>query len=221
MSDASGRMSDAVQRARGARDERLESAGEHRQVDWDELHARVENIGRALRDGDVATPEQARALLLRRARELARPLASGAAAAQLELLHLVVGGERYAIETCYVVEVLRHPPATPLPGAVRPVAAVVAWRGRILTALDLRAGGGTLPDRPAVLAVLGRERAELGLLADAVDGVSDVALDTMTSVPEGPTAWREYLRAMTTDAVPVLDGAALLDRHALTTPDQR
>ena len=209
-----------MDRARGAQDQRRTAAAQHREVDWSELHARVENSGRALRDGAAATSEQAQALLQRRARELARPLATGRAVEQLELLHLTIGGERYAIETRYVVEVLRHPTAAPLPGAVRPVAAVVAWRGRILTALDLRAGGGALPDRPAVLAVLGRERAELGLLADTVDGVGDVALDTLTAVPEGPTAWRNYLRAVTADAEPVLDGAALLDRHVLTSPDQ-
>ncbi|HEX6630751.1 MAG TPA: chemotaxis protein CheW [Gemmatimonadaceae bacterium] len=183
-------------------------------IAWSELHARVEEVGRVLAAGqEVADPA---AVLAGRARELARVPEAPAAEGAIEVLGFTLGARAFGIESCYVHEVLRDVRATPLPGAAAPVAAVVAWRGRILTSLDLRAtlGAPAAGAPPRQLLVLGDERPELGLFVDAVSVLSSYLPAQLHPLPDGTVARREYLRAIADDATVLLDGAALLRLHA-------
>lgn len=184
-------------------------------VDWAEIEARIDEVGRRLAVESTASPEHTRLVLAERARALAIPTAVADDEPRLEILALNLGGRRYALETRHVIEMVRRPRVAPLPGALAPVTAVVAWRGRLLTALDLRPAAAGEASRPPLLIVLGGERAELGLLADGVGDITTIPLDELRDVPDGPMRWREYLRALTTDAVAVLDGDVLLQRHAI------
>ncbi|HEU4629128.1 MAG TPA: chemotaxis protein CheW [Gemmatimonadaceae bacterium] len=182
-------------------------------VAWAELHARVEEVGRTLAGGSAADPA---AVLAARARELARVPAAPDAEPALEVLGFTLGERTFGIESHHVHEVLRDVRLTPLPGAAAPVTAVVAWRGRILTVLDLRGALGAPPGpAPATrLLVLGDERPELGLLADDIGTLTPLAATALHPLPEGATAQREYVRAITDDATVLLDGAAILRLHA-------
>lgn len=184
--------------------------------DWAEIEARIDEVGRRLADEDARSPEHTRLVLAQRARALAVPVTVSGDEPRLEIVALDLGGRPYALETRHVVELVRRPPAAPLPGAQPPVAAVVAWRGRLLTALDLRpTAAAGVAARPPLLVVLGGERAELGLLADGVGDITTVPSDQLRDVPDGPMRWRDYVRALTADAVAVLDGDVLLQRHAI------
>lgn len=185
------------------------------QVDWAHLHALVEDVGRRLEAGSDPDPEQAARELQRRARALARPVEQAVAESRVELLILDLGGRRLGLETRFVVEVVRHPPTAPLPGATPPVAAVAAWRGRILTSLDLRPPRQPSPagSRSSVLVAIGRDRAEVGLLVDRAETVIALPLSALLPIPAGPMVWGDYIRAITEDALPVLDGEAILHRH--------
>lgn len=186
-----------------------------REVDWAHLAARVEDVGRTLAEGAHATPEEVARELARRAAELASPAIVPSAAPETELLILEVGGRRFGLETRHVVEVVRQPPIAPLPGGAPPVVAVAAWRGRILTALDMRLSGsaGSSVSHPPLLVVLGGDGAELGLLADRAETVTSIPSTSLLPVPEGQAAWTEYMQAITPEALPVLDGDAILRRH--------
>lgn len=190
-------------------------AAANTEVDWAEIEARVDEVGRRLALESVDSPEHTRLVLAERARALAVPAAAPCDETRLELLALDLGGRRYALETRHVIAMVRRPPAAPLPGALPPVAAVVSWRGRLLTAVDLRPAAPAGVSRPPLLIVVGGERAELGLLADGVGEITAVPLDELRDVPDGPMRWRDYLRALTADAVAVLDGDVLLQRHAI------
>ena len=81
-----------------------------------------------------------RAVLARRAQRLARPLAEPEATDSVhQSPHLVIriGDERLGIPLEHVIEVHRFASLTPIPGARPPVVGVVAWRGRVLTVLDI------------------------------------------------------------------------------------
>lgn len=185
-------------------------------VDWAEIEARIEEVGRRLAADSVDSPEQTRIVLAERARALAVPVVSGGDEPRLEVVTLDLGGRSYVLESRHIVEMVRHPPTAPLPGAEPPVSAVAAWRGRLLTVLDFRpAAPGGAAARVPLLVLLGGERAEIGLLADGVGDISTIPLDQLRDVPDGPMRWRDYLRALTADAVPLIDGDALLERHAL------
>lgn len=186
-------------------------------VDWAGIRQRVEAAGRAVAGETAASPERVRQVLEERARVLARPAAPPPAGDTLELITFVLADELYALESRYVVEVFRLADLSPLPGARPPVFGVTAWRGELLTILDLRPmlglSVGALNDLNRVI-VLGEERPAFGVLADAVRELVNLPASAVRDPPEGVAAEREYVRGVTGDAVLVLDAKELLRRHA-------
>src|SRR3546814_4484079 len=87
---------------------------------------------------------------------------------------------RYAVETRYVREVTRFADFTTVPGAPNFVVGVTNLRGGVLVVFDLRKILGIpapgLTDLSRVI-VHGRERAEFGILADAVHEVRIISAD--------------------------------------------
>jgi purine-binding chemotaxis protein CheW len=186
-------------------------------VDWAGIRQRVEAAGRALAGEAAASPERVREVLDERARVLARPAAPPPAGDTLELITFALADELYALESRYVVEVFRLANLSPLPGARPPVFGVTAWRGELLTILDLRPmlglSVGALNDLNRVI-ILGEERPAFGILADAVRELISLPASAVRDPPEGVAAEREYLRGVTEEAVLVLDAETLLRIHA-------
>ena len=171
---------------------------------------------------DVSTT--ARDLLARRARHLARPLSEGespvtsVAVRATSLLVVRVGGERIGIALDHITEVHRTAALTPIPGAQLPVLGVIAWRGRVLTVLDIahdRNGPAALSGTTRIL-VLGQRRGSFGVVADDVEDVQDVDMENAAPVDDVAPTRREFVRGVMTDALVVLDVAALIARFAPT-----
>jgi purine-binding chemotaxis protein CheW len=88
-------------------------------------------------------------------------------------------------------------------------------RGEILPIFDL----GTVLENAAApepatarILVLGRQHAELGVLADAVGEVTNVRDDALRAPPSTmAAAARSYVRGVADDAVVVLDGVRVLE----------
>jgi purine-binding chemotaxis protein CheW len=124
-----------------------------------------------------------------------------------------VAGQRYAIESRFVVEVFHLSELALLPGAEPPVIGVVGWRGRLLTIMDLRAMLGLpttgLDDLGRVI-VLGDERPEFGVLADVVEEITTLSESEVRVPQRGIQVSERYVRGVALDAVLVLDAAELL-----------
>jgi purine-binding chemotaxis protein CheW len=182
-------------------------------VNWAEIRRRLEAVGRALAGETAASPERAREVLLERARALARPAVSTPAGDMLELVTFTLANETYAIESRSVRAVFRLADLSALPGAEPPITGVTVWRGELLTILDLRPLVGlsvtALNDLSRVI-VLGVDRPELGVLADAVLSIVTVAASEVQPLPQGGPARQEYLRGVTPAAVILLDGERVL-----------
>lgn len=167
--------------------------------------------------------QAAKALLDERARALARPIEEAQKAATLDLVSFTLAGETYAIESRFVVQVFRLEELAPLPGAESPVYGVTTWRGDLLTILDLRPMLGlpvsSLNDLSRVM-VLGGARPEFGILADAVAELLSVPLSELVAVSEKQGRRADLVRGITTQAVLVLDGSALLSLAA-SEPSER
>jgi purine-binding chemotaxis protein CheW len=182
-------------------------------VDWAEVRARLSAIDAAIEGALDLSPERARAVMDERARRLAEAPAKEKGTA-LEVVTFSLGEERYAVEIRDVMEVMREVDMAPLPGAPPALAGVAAIRGEIAPVLDLKRllgvrGEGDPSARRLI--VLGGERAEIALIADAVGEVTSIAEDELTGGPEragGPG--RRYILGVTRGAVVVLSGAALL-----------
>lgn len=186
-------------------------------VDWAEIRRRVETAGRALAGEVGVPPERERQVLEERARALARPATPPTVGGTIEAITFALANEVYALESRYVVEVFRLAELALLPGAEPPVFGVTAWRGELLTILDLRQVLGVpvaaLNDLSRVI-VLGAERPAFGILADAVRELVTLDAAAVREPPEGVAAKREYLRGTSDDAVLVLDAEQLLQSHA-------
>jgi purine-binding chemotaxis protein CheW len=163
---------------------------------------------------ESALSDAARRTLEERALRLAQPLASAEAEASIEMVVLPIGRERYGIEIRYLLEVMRGADIVPVPGTPEIVVGIVNRRGTILPVFDVRSLFGrpvSAPSLGASIVVLGNERAELGLLAEAgtetlTVAVSEIAADAPFTGGKG----QEIVRGTTSSALLVLDGEALL-----------
>ena len=182
-------------------------------VDWAEVRRRVDAVGRALAGDGDDLPERAREVLEARARALAVRPPEPPRGGEAHLVEFSLAGETYAVDPRHVVEAARAGRATPLPGARPPLVAVTAWRGELLPVIDLRAALGLSPapgEREWML-VLGTGRAALAVPVDDPGEFRVVPAASLLPPPEGEA--RRHVRALTPDAVAVLDAAALLAEY--------
>jgi purine-binding chemotaxis protein CheW len=183
--------------------------------DWEAAKQRLARAAQAIDHIQRLTPERAQAVLQERAKKLSQvPVDEPDAREILEVVTFELTSERFAVETRFVLEVMRPGDITPLPGAAEFLVGVANLRGEVLAVIDLRPFFGLerseLTNRSRVIA-LGGQRVELGLLADAADEVTTIRIDDVLPPPGSVEAQgRELLRGVTAGAVLVLDGASLL-----------
>lgn len=162
--------------------------------------------------------DRRREVLDARARLLARvPDEPPRAGEVLELVGFVLAGERYGIESRFVREVARLTRFTPVPGTPAFILGVTNLRGEILALFDLRHLLGVVAEGVTDLGrivVLGENRREFGLLADAA---SEILRVPGASLAQTETAWgRKYVRGVSPEGVVVLSGETLLSDPQLT-----
>lgn len=132
----------------------------------------------------------------------------------IEVLRFNIGTERYAIESCYVEQVLPIQQITALfdlPPFMRGICYV---RGKVVSVLDLRLmfqlPGSGLNDRNLLL-VIRHQQMEFGLLADAIVGIQLLDLSGLQpGLPNLDPIRTRYLQGITREQAVLLDGKALL-----------
>jgi len=163
----------------------------------------------------------ARTVLIERARQLARPIVGldqGDRERATPLLVARFGDERAALDLDCIIEVYRASLLTPIPGARAPVVGAVAWRGRVLTVLDIahsRREPIAATDATRIL-VLGQRTASFAVVADEVEDVQDVNTHDVLPLDSISPARREVVRGVTADGIVVLNATALIARFAPT-----
>jgi purine-binding chemotaxis protein CheW len=195
-------------------------------IDWQQVHARLAQAAAMTRQALAPSEERSALLLEARARRLAQPLAVPRPAVMLDLLTLSLSGERYAIETRYVQEVSRLTNLAPVPGVPEFVAGVANLRGQILVVFDIgpvfgfKARG---PSEATRVVVCGHAEPDLALLVDDVSEVILRAADELTrGTARAGGCGEPFVRGVTSDAIVVIDGAALLaDRRFFVESSHR
>ena len=159
--------------------------------------------------------EEVQRILKKRAEALARPLQKRQMLAEpLEILVFSLAGERYAVDTAHVEDVVPLPEITPLPCTPSFVLGVVNHRGRILPVLDFRrlfdlSGEGIPEGARLVAAEAGGMR--FALFADTVAGIVRVDMRELTPPPVTFTDDRKaWLLGVTREMVAVLDLEAIV-----------
>lgn len=134
----------------------------------------------------------------------------------LEVLTMSLDGEVFAIEAERVREILDQVPVTRVPNARPFVGGLINVRGKVVPLVDLRVKFGmspkaaTIDTRVVVLEVeLDGEPTILGVLADKVYEVTEIAPAAMEQAPRIGMRWRaDFIRCIgkrTTDFIVVLD----------------
>jgi chemotaxis signal transduction protein len=153
-----------------------------------------------------------RRILEARARALARSQETESPDDTLAVAVFALAREQYALELSCLRHVFALRELAFLPGAEPPLIGVTAWRGELIRVLDLTRildvpqGGPT--DRGQVL-VLGGDDRHFAILADSILDMTTLEKSALTELGEG-----RFLRAVTADAIALLDGAALIRTYA-------
>jgi purine-binding chemotaxis protein CheW len=183
-------------------------------LDWAAAYRRLARLAAATEASTTSTPEAEQALLTERARALARPLARDAQTGPLlEVVHFRSGEQDYALETRFVLEVLRAPEQlVPLPGAPEVLRGLVLLHGEVLAVVELAPlFGRAAPTTHGPVLVVGSGRPELGLRADVVEEVLLVSRDALLPAPAAlGTQERSLVSGISRDGIIVLEGDALL-----------
>ncbi len=96
-----------------------------------------------------------------------------------------LAGTRYSVDMDAVAEVGRPPHVTRVPGVPSWIAGVANWRGRVLPVIDLRVLlGAPVLDLGVAgrILVMTRDGVTLGFLAERVEGVVSLAMDSLEPV---------------------------------------
>ncbi len=182
-------------------------------VDWQGAHARIAAATEAMEEMLHPGEDRTREILDARAN-----LLSGAGAThvkrgvEIEVVTFTLASERYAIESRFVLEVLKLAKVTPLPR--KRLLGVINLHGDILAVFDLRELLGVptqgISDLFRIM-VLGQNQPEFGVLTDTVDEVQMLRADTLLAPPSAASAaGHGLMRGVTSDALIVLDGKLLL-----------
>lgn len=188
--------------------------------DWQEIHRRINSAGE-----ETISPEQERLILKERARALSQPIESTTeAGGMLEVVEFELAGEYYAFPLRQVREVCRLRELTPVPCTPAFILGIINLRGEILTIIDLKPGfelpANTTSDLNKIL-ILHGEGMQLGVLADAIEGVRKIQPDELQPALPTLTGHRaDYLHGITHDRVVVLDAAKLLTNPRLLVNEE-
>lgn len=182
--------------------------------DWSAAYKRLKRLAAATEAASTVDPAREAELLDERARALARPLERHTQTGPLlELVHFRSGEQDYALETRFVLEVLRSPEQlVPLPGAPETLRGLTLLHGEVLAVVELAPlFGRAAPTTHGPVLVVGQGRPELGLRADTIEEVRLLARDTLLAPPAALGAQeRTLVSGISREGIIVLEGEALL-----------
>lgn len=179
-------------------------------IDWEAARARLAALATAASAEETLSPTEAQALLEARARALARsPLPEAEPGTLREVVRFRMAGQRYTLESHFVLEVVRSPEVVPLPGAPPTLRGLTLLHGEVLPVVELAPLFGRAPaDASGPLLVVGAGRPELGLRTEEVEEVT--LLRGRELLPPPATVDPGLVSAAEADGTLVLEGEALL-----------
>lgn len=176
-------------------------------------------------DNSWAVTEEERSILRERAQRLAKePEESGKSHFFTEVLSFLLAGERYAVETRFVVETMPLRELTSLPGLPSFILGIVNIRGRILSVMDIKKffdlPDSGLTDLHKLIIVKYRDL-EVGILADDLLGMQTLPQELLQSSLPTLTGIREkYLAGVTAEGTIVLRVEKILSDERIIVNDE-
>jgi purine-binding chemotaxis protein CheW len=184
------------------------------QIDWNEIHRRIDAVGAAIESGFAPSPEERKCILKKRAEILAIEKEIKGDPDSLEVVEFLLANEQYGIESHFIREVCPLKDYTPLPGVPPFVLGLVNIRGRILSVIEIKKFFD-MPEKGIndlnKIIIITDGKMEFGILADAILGVRSIALSaTGPSLPTLTGIREEFLKGLTVERMVILDAARIL-----------
>jgi purine-binding chemotaxis protein CheW len=184
-------------------------------IDWQAGRTHIARTASLMEEALSPSPHRVQAIMDERARVLARtPPQPVAQRDERDFVVFLLAGERYAIETLFVHEVIRSAHLASVPIGAEMFLGFTNLRGEILGVVDLHKVLG-LPATSRVdtpwLIVLGESRGEFAVPVEAVEEVKPVRTERILDPAEwtGRSA-HSLVRGVSADALIFLEGQALL-----------
>ena len=191
-----------------------------KQINWDEIHRRLETSQDALGQGLQLTPEEKNKILKSRAKILAVESEKKAKAEEfIQVVEFLLACEKYAVASEYVREIYPLKEFTPIPCTPPFVLGIINVRGQILSVIDIKKFFD-LPEKGLTdlnkVIILHSESMEFGILADAIIGVRNIVVSELqTSLPTLTGIREEYLKGVTKERTVILDAEKLLSDKSI------
>src|SRR3972149_3375343 len=191
-----------------------------KQINWDEIHRRLETSQDALGQGLQLTPEEKNKILKSRAKILAVESEKKAKAEEfIQVVEFLLAYEKYAVASEYVREIYPLKEFTPIPCTPPFVLGIINVRGQILSVIDIKKFFD-LPEKGLTdlskVIILCSETMEFGILADVILGVRNISMSELqTSLPTLTGIREEYLKGVTNDRTVILDAEKLLSDKSI------
>ena len=191
-----------------------------KQINWDEIHRRLETSQDSLGQGLQLTPEEKNKILKSRAKILAVESEKKAKAEEfIQVVEFLLACEKYAVASEYVREIYPLKEFTPIPCTPPFVLGIINVRGQILSVINIKKFFD-LPEKGLTdlntVIILHSESMEFGILADAIIGVRNIVVSELqTSLPTLTGIREEYLKGVTKERTVILDAEKLLSDKSI------
>ncbi len=200
------------------------SGSRQKNIDWTEVHRRMEAARASAERGWAPTAEARTKTLRQRASLLAREETKEDPGQQIEIVEFLLGYERYGVESFFVREVYPLKDLTPVPCTPSHVLGIINVRGQILSIIDLKKFFD-LPDKGLGdlnrVIILKTNEMEFGVLADVILGVRPFARDKLQQAMPTLTGIREdYLKGIAPDRTIILDCARILSDRGIVVNEE-
>lgn len=133
-----------------------------------------------------------------------------------ELIVFERSGEQYGVPIGQIEEITKLRQLTPLPGIADVVAGLATIRGRVLSLHDISVFNNhkePLSETPFML-IVNSQYGQLALLADYVEGISDIPVDQIKELPVSYRERSDCFQGITTEGMLVLDMKGLIAHEA-------
>lgn len=185
-------------------------------IDWTQVHARLKASNQAMLQALEPDAAHVAAIGRRRAAYLSQRSRQKKGETGQPVLIFQVQGERYALALESLSEIAGPSICTPLPGLADRLLGLVNLHGEIRPVLDTAALLG-IPwksgerRKPGAILYLRWNRRVIGLAADLLEGMGRLSeAELAAPTPEGPAMPRRFIKAITREALALIDVPSLL-----------
>lgn len=183
-----------------------------------ELRERTEFALDAL---NVAAGSDDAEIMLRRARELACPIAASIETSELTdvvVFHIGVG--MYAVETTYTHHIIRIGNVAPIPDCHSELKGVCVYAGEIVPVFDISTLLGETGEAPSAdgwALLLGASEVEMAVLVDGIDSVKSIRTNQLEKLPRAAllSAAGTFINGTLPDGLTFISAARLLDHETM------